>query len=302
MGGRIRGTGAWVFGVGCGICAAVAFLSPPAGRYPLLRVSEHAYAESGMDGASTAEEQRDWGPIVPADIRRILQLDPHAAREEERQAVLRFVRVLGFDGESAPAREGDLRWVADAVLTWLRRGSADADALALELAALARKENTQPELRESVLVHLGLCRVNDTTRERVGQELSQVGAGNPAHPWVGIALGLLGRGVFVAAQPEWVRERCLELAADPQAHVLCRIAAFDLAALRGWQEAEPLARIQSVSAAAATERVAALHALAEVGNEDTLRWLEKWEPPQDPFLSACLDETRQRLRSRGPKF
>lgn len=301
MGRRYWGTGAWLFGVGCGICATVAFLGPSTGRY----VFPHGGAASPatvMDGAASAEDARDWGPLVPAEIQRILKLEPHTAREEERNAVLGFVQAFRSEPEFSAIQQADLRWVIDGLLMWLRREGSDGDALAVALAEIARKEEAPPELREISLVHLGLCRVSEVTRERVGRVLSQVGAEHPTRPWVGSALGLLGREVFVAAQPEWVRERCLELAADPQAHVLCRIAAFDLAALRGWQEAEPLARIQSVSAAAATERVAALHALAEVGNEDTLRWLEKWEQPQDPFLAACLDATRRRLRARGPKF
>ncbi len=157
-------------------------------------------------------------------------------------------------------------------------------------------------LREAALIHLGMCRVSAPVRQSVGRELCAICAESASRPWVGVALGLLGREVFVAEQPEWVRERCMEMAADPQAHVLCRIAAFDLAARRGWQEAEPLARIQSVSAAATTERVSALHVLAEVGNEDTLRWLQKWEPPRDAFVEACLDATRKRLRERAPAF
>lgn len=301
MGRRIWGAAVWVFGVGCGICAAVAFIGPPAGRYFPLMARENAPPNAFVDGASGAGEERDWGPLVPLEIRRILHLEPHSAAEGERNAVFRFLCELADTG-SVRVQETDLGWIADALFTWLRRERPDADALAQELVEMARKETVLPEVRESALVHLGLCVVSDVARERVGRELSRVGNENPAHPRVGIALGLLGRGVFVSAQPEWVRERCMELAADSQAHMLCRVTAFELAAHRGWQEAEPLARIQSVSAAATTERVAALRALAEVGNDDTLRWLEKWEPPQDPFLAACLDTARQRLRSRGPRF
>jgi hypothetical protein len=203
---------------------------------------------------------------------------------------------------STETREADASWIADAALTWLRRGWADADELAWELMGLARTQTAASGVREAALMHLGFCQVGAPMRQRIGSQLCALAAEPASFAWVGLALRLLGREVFVAEQPEWVRERCMELAADPQAHVLCRITAFDLAARRGWHEAEPLARLQAVSAPATGERVSALHVLAEVGNEDTLRWLEKWEPPADPFVAACLDATRERLRARGTTF
>jgi hypothetical protein len=287
---------AWAAGVGCGLFAA--FIFP------------HAQT-AGFDGTThpvpvgeaedlPSEREPSWGPLVPLPVREILLRDPSAAEEGSFPALFRYLDQLA--GMDALPREGfpeaDVRWIADGVMGWMRRACPDSEPLARGLLRIARLAEPASAVKECALTHLGRCRMSPRAREEFSREIAELAGNDPQFPWVGIALGLLGGEVFPAERPEWVRERCLKLIADSHAHVLCRIGALSLAANRHWKDAEPLARVQSVSSASLAERVAALHVLAEVGDEETFLWLEKWDVPQDPFLAACWEETRSCLGGR----
>ena len=296
----------WGGGLACGIFGTLWFIGAPVrNAFERGETGQSRIPDDFSGGTVWSEEAAEGFELLPAGIRRILMTDPVAARGEERGEVLRFLsgKLSGVPALSEiPFAAGDFRWVADRTMTWLRQAFGDSDLLAHTFLQIAREERNVEELRECAIAHLGRIRVSDSVGVEVGRGVVALAAEDPSAIWVGAALGLLGREFYAMEHPEWVRERCLEVAADPRAHVVCRTVAFDLAARKGWHEAEPLARIQSVSAVSMAERIAALRAVAELGNEDTLRWITKWEPPQDPVLAACWTMARDRLSERGPKY
>lgn len=295
----------WVAGMGCGIFMAL-FLSSNRVRGDRSASSSAVRVSRGAESPyENGEFAREWGAEVPLDLQKILDADPVVASRDDCAAVLRFLQGFAAASQGAlknDSSEEDVRWILDAVLSWLRRGRGDTDSLARACLDLAGDRKMRSVVKETALVHLGLCVVGEPLRTQVGCRLAELATNSADAPWVGVAFALLGRECFSAPHPEWVRERCAEMAADSHAHVFCRITAFDLAARRGWQEVEPVARMQAVSSASVAEKVAALHALAETGNEDTRLWLEKQEVPQDRFVAACINAARARLLERGPKY
>jgi hypothetical protein len=160
--------------------------------------------------------------------------------KEERESALAF---LG--GEQVPEGmgKGSMQWLADELLTVIRRQEPSDEDLAAELAGAAFQPATDPVVRDYIMQHLGHLWEQSGAREEIDQALWRaVDTGDETTP--GTALIALSRGYERDQQEKGlakVRMRAFELARNPATGFAVRVTALSIAGDGGGREVKELA-------------------------------------------------------------
>lgn len=283
--------------------ALVAALLASASVSGLLREREGIFRhkprlESDARGSGGAGARPVGGEVeeLPDPVSQILRADANDSTPEDRGIIWQFLRETCVERR----RVAGVNWMeVDEALTWLRCASPAAPETEEALLEIASDDTLLEPLRCFALHHLGVLadtqRVESSTLVRLRSlaEAPEGGATGSA------ALRVLNRLCSSPCEFEWLRRRVLQvLDEETVGPAESRVVALQIAIELGAREIEPHARRLVSAGRQHAERVAAFHALAQLGNRETLLWIHSQPEPFEVLVKDARQTAISRLADR----
>ncbi len=254
--------------------------------------------DAGAERLGGADGGRFEGEVVelPDLVSQVLRTDAKGSNAEDRRIVWDFLRETC----SERGRSIGANWLeVDEALTWLRSASSADPEIERALLEIASDDTLLEPLRCFALHHLGALvdarhvEFSTVARLRALVEASGGGAAGSA------ALRVLNSLSSSPSEAEWLRRQILQLvdesAAGPAER---RVVALQIAVELGASEVEPHARRLVSAERQQAERVAAFHALAQLGTRETLRWIHSQPEPFELLVKDARQIAISRLADR----